>query len=419
VKARVGIFVAVASVATMAGLAGTGAAGASTATLDEVTTALRSDPVYVDPDAERAISDSAAEDLRADIRDGGTPIFVAIVPSAFLAEAGGDPNDLVRTIGESVDLPGTYAVVAGDSFRAGSSLLPQGRASELATGAFQASSGDGVEAVLQTFVDDVQSVAADAGAVTGGGDGGSDGGGDGGGFGWGGVLLLAGAGGVGAYAWSRSRRRRAEQAEARREYEAERQVLEAEVSVLASDVVALDSEVTLHPAAAADYDAATTRFQVAQSALEQADEQIDLVRVRRLVDEGRYAMARARARIEGREPPPPPDELQRPGRHDEPAVDVDERGEPTYVGRDGFTGYGPFYGGGWFMGTNGLFTGLLLGSMLGGWGHPGPIIVQDGGGDGGDGGVGGGDWGGGDFGGGDWGGGDFGGGDFGGGDFGG
>ncbi|HWC69414.1 MAG TPA: hypothetical protein VG478_15205 [Acidimicrobiales bacterium] len=399
VRAAVAVVGAVLAVASQA--------AASTTTLDEVATALRSDPVFVDPDSEQAISDDAAQDLREDIRNGGTPVFVAIVPGTTVAEVGGDPNDVVRTIAETVRLPGTYAVVAGDSFRAGSSLLPQGRASELATAAFQARADDGVEAVLRTFVDDVQGVAADAGAVSGGGDG-SD---DGGGVGWGGILLLAGAGGVGAYAWSRSRRRRAEQAEARREYEADRQLLEAEVSVLASDVVALDSEVTLHPDAAADYEAATTRFRVAQSALEQADEQVDLVRVRRLVDEGRYAMERVKARVEGREPPRPPEELQRPGRHEEPALDLDERGEPTYVGRDGFTGYGPFYGGGWFMGANGLFTGLLLGSLLGGWGHAGPIIVQDGGG-----GVeGGGDWGGGgDFGGGDWGGGDFGGGDFGG-----
>ena len=69
---------------------------------------------------------------------------------------------------------------------------------------------------------------------------------------------------------------------------------------------------------------------------------------------------------------------------------------------------------GWF-GGGGLFNGLLLGAMLGGfggWGWGGTTVINEGDtyvdGDGG------GDFGGGDFGGGDFGGGDFGGGDFGG-----
>jgi hypothetical protein len=401
--------VVVAVVAMLVG-AGAAVAGAQAATVDEVVNALRGDPVYVDPDAERAISAEAAADLRSDIQGGGTPIFVAVVPAAMLSETGGDPDELVRTIGEAVGLPGTYAVVTGDSFRAGSSLLPRGRAAALATSAFQANADRGVSAVLQAFVDDVQAVAANAGGESG--DGNETGGGDDdGGVSWGGILLFAGLGGAGAWFWSRSRRRRAEQAAQQKERDAERQLLEAEVGVLAGDVVSLDSQVRLHPEAAADYEAATTRFRVAQAALEHGGERIDLVRVRRLVDEGRYAMSRVRARLDGREPPPPPADLRQPGRHDEPAVALDERGQPGYVGRDGFTGYGPFYGGGWFTGANGLVTGLLLGSLLGGWGHPGPIIVNDTGDGAGDGG---GDFGGGDFGGGDFGGGDFGGGDFGG-----
>jgi hypothetical protein len=330
-------------------------------------------------------------------------------------------------VADATGLPGTYAVVAGDSFRAGSSTLAAGQAGELATTAFQSASDEGVAAVLAEFVDSVQEADAGTnGGVSGGGGGDEGDGSDDGGFGWGGLLLLAGAGGVGVYAWRRRQRTRAAREAEQREYEADRQLLRAEVSVLADDVVSLEPQVAIHPEAQADYDAAISRFKVAQTVLDEGDDgaghRFDLVRVRRLIDEAQYAMARARARIDGREPPPPPDELRRPGLHDEPAVDVDERGEPTYVGRDGFAGYGPFYGGGWFMGANGLFTGLLLGSLLGGFGHPGPILVETGG-DGGDGGVdsdgGGGDFGGGDFGGGDFGGGDFGGGDFGGGDFGG
>ena len=120
--------------------------------------------------------------------------------------------------------------------------------------------------------------------------------------------------------------------------------------------------------------------------------------------EARYSMDRARAIIDGREPPAPPEELRQPGRHGEPAVTIDEQRQPAYVGYPGG------YSGGWFggMGGGGLFSGLLLGSLLGGfggWGHGGTTIINEAGEDGG----------GGDFGGGDFGGGDFGGGDFGGG----
>ena len=151
------------------------------------------------------------------------------------------------------------------------------------------------------------------------------------------------------------------------------------------------------------------RYRAAQAALEYADQPVDLVRVARVVAEARYLMDRARALVEGREPPPPPAELQRTGPHGEPAVTLDDRRQPAYVGYPGG------FQGGWY-GGNGLFTGLLLGSLLGGgfggWGYGGTTIINEGGG-----GDGGGDWGGGDFGGGDFGGGDFGGGDFGGGDF--
>ena len=115
-------------------------------------------------------------------------------------------------------------------------------------------------------------------------------------------------------------------------------------------------------------------------------------------------MDRARAIVEGRQPPAPPEDLQRPGVHGEPAVTLDDDRQPAYVGYPGgFTG-------GWFGGSSGLYTGLLLGSLLsggfGGWGAGGTTIINQSD-DGGDGDFGGGDFGGGDFGGGDFGGGDF------------
>jgi hypothetical protein len=381
-------------------------AGAQVTRLDAAAQALRNDPVYVDSAAERK-GDVDAERLRARIRGGNTPIFVAVLPASAVDEAGGDVNRLPTVLAERVGLRGTYAVVAGSSFRAASNVLPTGRAGALATASFQAHRDDGVQAVLETFIDRVNEAAAVSGS-------GSGSGGGGGGGGSGGLLLLLALGGGGLFLWSRSRRGRRRREE-QREFQADRQVLQADLSVLGSDVLGLEPEVTMHPDARADYDAGVTRYRSAQAAMEYADDQVDLVRVGRVIDEGRYAMDRARARVQGREPPAPPEKLTRPGRHDEPALDVDERGAPVYVGYGGM----PWYGGGWFGGGGGgLLTGLMLGSMLGGglgggWGGYGDDGSDRGGDD--DGGAAGGDWGGGDWGGGDFGGGDFGGGDFGGG----
>ena len=389
------------------------------ATADPVTEAAGSlgrDPVYVDPEAERTLTDDEADDLRAAIRASGTPVFVAVLP----ASAGGAP-DVVEQIRAEVGLAGTYAAVVGDSFRAASSQLPD--ANEIATAAFQAESADGAAAVLSRFVDDVSSAAAGgsggaSGSPNGGARPGAEGTGDrtseddGGGSGLVPLGLLV-AGGAGVAVWSSRRRNRRLEAE-RAERAAQLQMLRAELSIVADDVLRLEDDVVLHPDARDDYEAAVERHRIAAAALESA-EPVDPVRVERVVAEARYAMARARAIIDGRQPPAPPDELRQPGRHHEPPLDLDEQGAPVYAGGQPFYGGGGWFGGG--MGS-GLFGGLLLGSMLGGpfgwggWGG-GPIIIDNDGGDGGGGDGGGwGDGGGfGDRGGGDWGG-DMGGGDW-------
>lgn len=374
--------------------------------LSRAASELRREAVFVDPGAERAISSAAAEQLESAIGDGETPIFVAILPASAAEEAGGNPHAVPVALAEATGLDGTYAVVVGESFRAASNILRSGQAGALATSTFQAHRDDGVEAVLEEFVDRVQVSAAGRPAQNDG-DPGAAGRGDGIGSTW--LLALLGIGGAGLFFWQRKLRR--DQATRRRETEADRQMLQAELSVLGDDVTALEPEVALYPEARADYDAGVSRYRAGRAALEYAGDDVDLLRVGRVIVEGRYAMNRARARVEGREPPPPPEELRAPGRHDEPALDVDDRGEPVYAGGS------PFYGGGWYGGGGGgLFTGLLLGQMLGGgWGGWGYGQHDPGGDAGGDSQLGG-DWGGGhDLGGGDWGGGDFGGGDFGGG----
>lgn len=362
--------------------------------LDDVGAALRSDPVYVDPTAERAISPAEADQLRAAIRDAGTPVFVALLPESAAAS----PEDALEDLLASTQLAGTYAVVQGDAFRANSTVVPD--AGSLASGAFQANRDAGTAAVLTAFVADVSDLAGGGSAPEAGGETAPAGGGD---DGDGSLLPLAllGGGGVALWAWSRGRRRTGRRT-VQAEFDADVQLLRAELSVLADDVMRLEPEVVTNPDARADYEAATIRFRAASAALDYADEPIDLIRVERVLREAEYAMSRARAILDGREPPTPPSDLRHPGRHDEPALTVDRYGQPDYVGTGTFYG-----GGGWFGGGGGLFSGLLLGSMLGGfggmWGGQGHGDI--GGWESGDwgGGLGGGDWGGGDgIGGGDW-----------------
>lgn len=393
-----------------------GAAGQTGDPVAAAAEGLRSDPVFVDPAAERGLSESEADDLREQIRSSGTAIFVAVLPASA-----GAAEDVVGQLTEETGLAGTYAAVVGDSFRATSTELNE--ADEIATAAFQAESSGGAAAVLSAFVDDV-AAAADVESPPPGSDTASEEAGadedDGGGLPIV-PLAIAAAGGGGLLVWwQRRRRRKAE--ERRAQIRAQTEITRAELAVLADDVLRLEPEVALHPEARDDYEAAVERYRVALAAIDHADDRVDLVRVDRVVEEARYAMARAKALVAGHEPPPPPEPLLRPGRHNEPPLEVDDNGTPVYAGGR------PFYtGGGWYGGGGSdLFSGLLIGSMLGGgWGWGGgPVIIDhhdgsghdDSGNDGDWGGDSGGDWGG-DVGGGDWGGGDFGGGDFGGGDF--
>ena len=145
-----------------------------------------------------------------------------------------------------------------------------------------------------------------------------------------------------------------------------RHMLKAELSVLSDDVLRLEPQVALKPEAQGDFDAALHRYRVATAALEQVEAPVDLVRVQRVVDEATWSMARARAILDGRPLPDPPEPLQRPGPRGEPAVDVDGD-QPVYVGsRESFQS-------GWF-GGGGMFGGLLMGSILGGFGG---FVVDD------------------------------------------
>src|SRR5215212_1077075 len=181
-------------------------------TIDRAAAALRSDPVYVDPDAERAISSADADRIRRRIEERNAgPMYVAILPDAAKREGGGSAAGVAAAIQQRLGRPGTYAVVAGNSFRAGSTDVRGTR--EQAGAALDAHKSEGVTAVLLDFVDRMGELRA--GAQPGAGGGGSGGGGSGGGGpGIGAVVLLPLlAVGAGALLLRGRRRRREQEAE--------------------------------------------------------------------------------------------------------------------------------------------------------------------------------------------------------------
>ncbi len=414
--------------------------------LTRAVTALRNDPVYVDAAVEEAISPAEAERVRARIAEpGGGPMYIAILPAEARNEAGGDTAGVLRALVQELRRRGTYAVVVGREFRAGGTDF---QVRELANEALRENRGAGVTATLLDFIGRVEAErsAGRSGSEGESGDDGSPGGG-------GGILALiaaVAAGAIGLHAFRKRRRRR-------EEFAPVRQAAQEDLLALTEDIRELDLDVEMpgtSPAAKEDYGRALQCYERADQALDRARAPEDLEAVTAAVEEGRFAMTSAKARLEGKEPPErrppcffdprhgpsdrdvewsPPDgalrlvpaceaDAQRVERGLEPAareVMVGGRATPYW---NAPASYGP-WAGGYFGGmSGGLLPGLLIGSMLGGGlMFPGAAGAEPGGfdsGDSGGGDFGGDDLGGGDFGG-DFGGGDFGGGDFGGGDFGG
>jgi hypothetical protein len=414
-------------VAVCCSLAFVGQASAG-AIVDRAATALQSNPVYVDPAAEKSISAAQADRLRAEIETRGHgPIYVAVLPNAAVDEEGGDALGVLDELYRQLHNRGVYAVVAGGHFRAESTDSSL-HAGDLADKAFAAHHDDGIAPTLVDFVDRV-------------GDARTGDSGGGGGFGRIGLFPVLLVGGIVFFMYRKLRRRRAE-ADAFREV---KETAREDLVALAEDVQGLEEKVEGNDRAKKDYLAALDQYSRASGAFDRARTPGQLAPVAEALEEGRYLMASAESRLEGHAPPE-----RRPAcffdpRHGPSVRDVEWApmgGQPRLVpacaadalrieegvepqSRQVLAGgqmvpywaAGPMYGG--YFG--GFFPGLLLGEMMmgfGGFGFGGPFMGGGYyGGDGGDGG-GGSDFGGGDFGGmGDFGGGDFGGGDGGGGDF--
>jgi len=396
--------------------------------IDRAVEGLRSDNVYVDPEADPTLTEGEADGLRnriADERAG--PMYVVVAPEEISAEAGGDPAAALRDIGLALGRPGTYVIAAGTRVRALASegMLPQGEAGDLAAEAVDAEQPD-LDAILLDFTDRV-------------GEARSDGGGDGEGSTAGGLILLGLLGAGGTALFVGRRRKRAREAA---EFEEAKRNARDDLVALGDDIRALDLEVEMpgaDPQAKADYDHAVARYTDAEERWERSRRPAELAPVAEALEEGRWAMASAKARFAGQEPPErrPPcffdprhgpssrDVMWSPPYGEErevPACEADaqrvERGDDPQAREVEWGGrrvpywqagpaYAPFAGG--FFGGfgGGLLPGILIGSLLGGAMAPGMAYGESPS-----------DFGGGDFGGGGDMGGDFGGG-FGGGDFGG
>jgi hypothetical protein len=413
--------------------------------IDRAVAALNSDPVYVDPAAELAVSPADQDRLRQKIDGAGAgPVYIAILPATAEQEAGGSPDGVLQAIHDALGRKGTYAAVIGRHFRAGSDVLQPGVAGRLATEALAAHRGEGVAATLLDFID--RSAAERNG--NGNGDGGSGGQPSSGGSALIGLLI---AGVVVFLLFQAVRKRRRSQAELAEVKAAAHDDLIA----LADDVQKLEQPVESNARAKEEYTQALDFYDKASGAYDRVTQPRQLEGVTGALEEGRWHMSAAQALLDGRTPPDrrPPcffDPRHGPSTRDVdwtppggtprkvPACEADaqavERGtEPAsrQVMAGGrmvpYWSAPPYFGpwaGGYFMpfgGTgflSGLFVGELLGGAYGGWGYGSWGGTGAAGGFGNWGGGGGGSGGGGgDFGGGmSFGGGDFGGGG-GGGDF--
>jgi uncharacterized membrane protein YgcG len=226
----------------------------------------------------------------------------------------------------------------------------------------------------------------------------------------------------------------------REELEPVKRLADEDVTAFGVDLQGLDAELVGHDldeGTRADYQRALDAYESAKTAADAMGAPDDVRHVTEIIEDGRYAIACVRARVAGeplptRRPPcffdprhglsvadvewAPPGgtprsvpactldvERVRAGADpDARQVMVGAQRLPYYQAGPAYQPYAQGYFGA-FAGMNMRFTGLLLGSMMGGFGDLGGDWGGDGGGDAGDGGGDAGDGGGFDFGGGDFG----------------
>ncbi|WP_185051881.1 hypothetical protein [Thermocatellispora tengchongensis] len=406
-------------------------------------------PLFVESGA--ALTSAQQSEVRGILEDSQRKIYMAALPDGTLPtpQAAGP---YVTQLGQALAAAGrpraTVVVLDGTTVFAASSELRRNVAGQIANLAAQNNPGD-VVAVTQEIVNRVNDRPADQL------DPGNRSGGSGSGVGvLLAILVLALAGGGGLLLYSRKKKREREAREAA-ELAAVKYTVEEDVTKFGEEITALDTDVKLLGEGGGHLDEwqkALDSYEKAKTELATIKRPDDVRQVTSTLEDGRYALAVVKARVNDQPIPErrapcffnpqhgpsvrdvrwaPPGGAVR----DVPACAADaeavERGfdpqmrevmvngqrRPYYDAGPAYQPYAYGYYGGFGDVMTGMLVGTMLGSMLGGgWGMGGYGLgyeqgMADAGGDFG----GGGDWGGG---GGDFGGfGDFGGGDFGGGDW--
>jgi hypothetical protein len=436
-------------------------------TIGTVTSALKTNPVYVDPVVSAELSSDQAMALTVQIQSmsSGVPLYVAVLPDTPTF----NQASLLRQLESGVGQKGVYVATVGKRIGAAdyAGVLRTGVASSLAVAAGRNSTT--LDGALTSFVTNVNAAVLNNGRAPSGS--GSTGGKSTGGASLAPVLvgvgLLAAAGG-GVVAYSRKRKK---------------QVAAQQAAELAHVKTAVDEDITAYgesldqlefsprdPASTdemrQDYAKALDQYEAAKGAAAAARRPEDMRAVTEALDEGRFALSTLAARQSGQPLPerrapcffdprhgPSVEDVQWAPPGGAPravpacqadAIRVRDGDQPmvrqvqTSYGPQPYYNAGPAYGpwaGGYFGG--GMLPALMIGTMMGSFMGGGGTYAEnnyygdggdnggggwgDGGGQGGDSGGGWGDGsGGGDgggFGGGDWGGGGDSGGGFGGGDW--
>ncbi|MGI5269167.1 hypothetical protein ACQEUU_08460 [Nonomuraea sp. CA-218870] len=410
------------------------------------------DPLYVQSGS--ALSSDQQSEIRDALKDSKNDIYLAALPDNTVT----DPAAYIKQLGDAVSEAKksgsggqfTVAVLDGPSLFAASNFGRAGMTDQLSKLAVR--NNDDVVSGMQDFIARVNLMAEgksrsalDSGPVN-----------DGSGFGalaTLGVLALAGGGGYFLYSRNKKKKQAIQDA---KDLAAVKQTVEEDVTKFGEEITALDTDVVLSGEGGKHIDEwqqALDSYEKAKTQLA-AVERADQVReVTGTLEEGRYALAVVKARVDNQPVPErrapcffnpqhgpsardvrwaPPGGAVR----DVPACKADaeavERGfdpqtrevmvngqrRPYYDAGPAYQPYAYGYYGGFGDIMTGMFIGTMMGSMMG-WGMGGMMMggMMGGGYDAGAGDFGGGgDLGGGDFGGGGgWG--DFGGGDFGGGDW--
>lgn len=238
-------------------------AAPAAAQVPEAAQALRSQPVYVDPEAELADQVDAAA-LRSQIGESQT--FVAVLPASAVE---GSPGRTLLALRQAVGENGRYALVVGNEFR----TLPAGPGLEA-----RAAHPDDIQAALTQFIADAPEPGggAVAGALS--------------------LLLLAAVAAGGVFLLVSRKRRRASDGRSA----ARRPDVQEDFVRLGDGIRAVELDVTLtdDATAKADYDRAVDAYDRANALQRRGDEEA----ADRALDEGLAAIGSAQERLAGRKP---------------------------------------------------------------------------------------------------------------------